>query len=127
MIELQKLDGSIVLLPDPTLAELARHAERFGSEGVYETGELFLNGSELVQLDAELTRLDSGRQKRFEKVPTRKRMSTEGKMKTVLFLTAEGLSNERIANQLGTTARHVQRLRSLARKEGLDGMRAPSG
>jgi hypothetical protein len=103
-------------LPPVTLGQLIRHAERYGSEGVYETGEVYLVGSELAQLDAELTRLDSSRNRRFQQVPARKRMSTQRKMETILFLDAEGVANDRIADRLGPSKRQFQRLRTQARK-----------
>ena len=49
----------------PTLADFVRHADRFGTDQVYETAEGYLSGSELLQLDRELTRIDGERRRRF--------------------------------------------------------------
>ena len=95
----------------PTLAEFVRHAELFGTECVYETAESYLSGTELVQLDRELTRIDTDRRKRFGSVPTCKRMSVERKREVVAFLDREGLPDSRIANQLGVSERWVRALR----------------
>jgi len=99
-----------------TLAEYVRHAELFGSECVYETAEVDLSGTELIQLDRELTRIDTERRRRFGKVPQRKRMSLERKRQTVVWLTNEGLPATRIAEQLGLSVRRVEELRQDARR-----------
>jgi hypothetical protein len=86
-------------------------------QGVYETGEVYLVGSELAQLDDELTGLDASGRRRFQVVPTRKRMSTERKMKTILLLDAEGVANERIADRLSLSKRQVQKRRPVRRSQ----------
>jgi len=45
-------------IDEPTLQEFIRHAERFGSELVYETAASYLEPDELGQLSLALQRLD---------------------------------------------------------------------
>ena len=103
--------------PDvPDMGRLIRHAERYGSDSVYETAEGYgYPLSQLLQLDAELTRIDSERRKRFGTVPTRKRPSSEDRAKAILYLTAEGVADGRIAKSLGLSKGHVQNVRAKAK------------
>jgi FixJ family two-component response regulator len=104
---------------NPTLASLIRHAELFGVECVYETGEQYLRESELVQLAIELERIANEHQqgKRFRKPVQRRRLTKEQKLRTVSYLVDEGLPNSRIATHLGVSERQVERLRREAREQ----------
>jgi hypothetical protein len=53
----------VVGLADPTLAQLLKHAERFGVECVFETADHVLPEGELRQLDRELTRIEPKRKR----------------------------------------------------------------
>jgi hypothetical protein len=106
----------------PTLAQLIRHAELYGTDLVYETAEDFLAESELVQLALELNRIDGRARKGvhdFRRRPKLKRLSTAQKLKTVAFLIKEGAPHSRIAMHLGVTERQVRRLARETRKTGL--------
>ena len=100
--------------PDvPDMGQLIRHAEMYGSDSVYETAESYgYPLHQLLQLDAELTRIDSERRKRFGTVPTRRRPSSEDKAKAILYLTAEGVADGRIARSLGVSQGHVRNVRA---------------
>ena len=104
--------------PDvPDMGKLVAHAERYGSDGVYETAESYgYPLPQLLQLDAELTRIDIARRKRFGTVPTRKRPSSEDKAKAVIYLTDEGVADGRIAKSPGIGIRQVTRLRARVRQ-----------
>jgi hypothetical protein len=94
-------DGSFAVdgLPVPTLADLVRHAERFGVVGVYETGEMYLATPELIQLDAELRRISAAGQagRRFRRPVRRRRLSREQELKAVAMYVDEGVPHRRIA------------------------------
>jgi hypothetical protein len=56
-------NGTVAALPDLSLARLVKHAEKFGTECVFETAEHVLPEGELRQLDRELTRIEPKRKR----------------------------------------------------------------
>jgi DNA invertase Pin-like site-specific DNA recombinase len=120
-------DSHVIEPPTPTLAKFIRHAELYGTDCVYETAIRYLSKTELVHLDRRLTEInaevrkkyrDSGTPvpKQFRRTDKRRRMPRADKIKTVIFLTNEGLPDARIADHLGISRRTVRQLRADARE-----------
>jgi DNA-binding CsgD family transcriptional regulator len=104
-------------MPAPTLEQLVRHAQLFGSECVFETGECCLGARELARLRTALDVVDARR--RFG----RRRVSEIERTEQVRLLAAEGRTSAEIAASLGIGVRRVDRLLRIARN-GHDRQRA---
>ena len=106
-------DGSfrVPTLP-PTLKQLLRHAEMYGTEGVAEAAEQGgLARADLVRLRAELDSIESGRTSRHGvTIGKRPRRSRSEKSEAAVMLRAEGLTTAEIAAKIGCKPEHVQRL-----------------
>jgi hypothetical protein len=94
----------------PTLADLIRHAERFGGVGVYETAGLYLD--ELLRLRVELDAIEAA--KRNGRRARRRRRSRAEQVEAAGLLAAEGLGPEAIAGKLGVGVQHARKLVSEA-------------
>lgn len=106
-----KPDGTVVPMSPPTLAELLRHAERFGSEGVYETGAAFLAPSALARLRVDLDQVERNRRGRYgTKIGKARRRSPEETKAMVTQLSVEGLIVSAIADKLGVSDAYVTRI-----------------
>lgn len=79
---------------------------------VYETAEMYLPTSELIQLDAELARIEGKAQegRRFKRTTKRKRLSREQKLRAVAMYVDEDVPHSRIATHLGVSKRYVEML-----------------
>lgn len=99
-----------------TLANFLTHAEKYGTEGVFETAEDFLSKSELLQLAIQLDRIDGETRKKFAKRGRPKRLSVRQKIKAVDSMRAEDIPDSRIAKHLGVSERYVRKLASIEKK-----------
>jgi DNA invertase Pin-like site-specific DNA recombinase len=79
---------------------------------VYETAEMYLPTAELIQLNAELARIEGKAQegRRFKRTTRRKGLSREQKLRAVAMYVKEGVPHSRIATHLGIGERHVRTL-----------------
>jgi hypothetical protein len=90
-------------LEQVTLDQLIRHAQSFGTECVYETGEQEgLSSADFARLRVELDELDAGRKSRFGfKIGKRRRRSSDETRDAALALSVDGFVPKAIADKLG--------------------------
>jgi hypothetical protein len=107
-----RLDGSRPVEPAPTYETLIRHAERYGVEEIYETGEqMQLQPADLAGLKADLREMAFGKRSRFG--TKTKTAATNGD--DALALYEAGLTPEEIASRLKWS---LTRVRKAIRRKG---------
>jgi DNA-binding NarL/FixJ family response regulator len=105
-------DGNFRIPNLPVTGEaLMRHAERFGTESVYETAEAEnLPSRDLALLRVELDSLEAGRKSsRGFTIGRRRRRTRDETRDAVLALSVQGLVPKSIADKLGIADRTVRR------------------
>jgi hypothetical protein len=97
-------------LEHPGLDQLIRHAQSFGTECVYETGEQEgLSSADLTRLRIELDELDAGRKSKHGfRIGKRRRRSSEETRDAALALSVDGFVPKAIADKLGISDRTVR-------------------
>jgi hypothetical protein len=95
---------------------------RFGVRGVYETAKIHLPTAELIQLNAELQRVEGVQQqgRRFKRTTKRKRLSLEQQLRAVEMYVREDGPSERIATHLGVSVSTVEKRRRQLREQALE-------
>ncbi len=81
---LVRLDGTVVLAPSPTFADLIRHAERFGVDCVAETGAECLGVDELTSLIEALDRIEAVQDSKLRYSRLRRRKPAEIRARVLL-------------------------------------------
>lgn len=97
-------------LPRPKLEDFVRHAQVCGPEGVYETAQHYLHGSELSQLILFIGDLEKPKKHRFRERKEYK-LNKKQKLLAVEQLMKDNVPNVRIAKHLGVTVQTVRRWR----------------
>lgn len=103
-------DGSFRIEgPQPTLAEFVRHAQKFGTELVYETASMSLGPRALARLQVELDAIEAGRKSGSGfSIGKRRRRSREQTREAVVQLSVEGFVIPAIADKLGLSDKTVK-------------------
>jgi hypothetical protein len=101
-----RLDGSRTVEPSPTYETLIRHAERYGVEEIYETGEqMQLQPADLAGLKADLREIALGKRSRFG---TKTKTAATNDL-DALALYEAGLTREEIASRLKWSLNRVRK------------------
>jgi hypothetical protein len=100
----------------PVTEEFIRHAERYGSEMVFETASEYLGTVELMKLKRTLDEVDkyADKDRRFSRKRTKRqhKMSRDRMTELVRRYTEDRIPQERIADHMGISVSTVQRLLS---------------